>query len=154
MSSHIPLHTPTCTGSIQPTFTNHVPLQGHVGHTGTGAGQDMEHDLQGFMAYPGVRDTHSNKPGSRAGCEECHRPTVRTQRKGLLTGDGSVPRSWQELALVGGEEQKERGPRGLRIWGVNAFLRGRRTLSGVEGKMRPPLRLVFVLPILSLSGVL
>lgn len=58
MSSHTPLRIPTCTGSIQATFIKCL-LQARR-HAGTGAGQDLGPDFQGFTAYPGV-DRHTLK---------------------------------------------------------------------------------------------
>lgn len=76
-----------------------------------GAGQDIGPDFQGFMVYP-VRDTHSNELGSRADCEKCNRPILRTQRrKGVL-----MVFCEQELTRVGpggrGEPGRRGGPEG------------------------------------------
>lgn len=89
----------------------------------------MVPDLQGLTAYPGVRDTHSNEQGSRADNKKCHRPVGRTlRREGLLTGDGSVRRSWEELALVGGEELEGEVPQRVKDLGSQRMSNGEKNL--------------------------
>lgn len=80
-----------------------------------------------------MRDTHSNEPGSRADCEKCNRPILRTQRrKGLL-----MVFCEEELARVGlggRGEPRRRGAQRVKNLGSQCISNGEKSSGEVKGE--------------------